>query len=481
MADRPDDLPLAANFPPATREQWRKLVDAVLKGADTDRTLTGTTYDGLRVEALCERKADARPIAGRAPGAAWAVMQRIDHPDAAVANAQALQDLENGANGLSLVFAGSAGAYGYGLPASRDSIKRVLEGVHLDAGIAIDCDLGPQTEEAAAHLTTVVKSGGVSSAATHIRFGLDPLGAMAGSGGGPTWSERAPRFAALLSGLSADGFKGPFAAADGRIVHAAGGTEAQELAFVLATAVAYLRALESGGIPLDAARKMIFFRLAADAEQFLTIAKFRALRKLWARVEQACGLAPTPAFVSAETAWRMMTRRDPHVNIVRAAIAVLSAGLGGADSISVLPFTQALGLPDGFARRIARNTQLILLEESHLAKAADPAAGAGGIEDLTDKLCRSAWVLFQEIEAAGGAEAALEQDLIQNKVAATRAEREALVASGSDVLIGATVFQNPDEVPVAVLDVAPVAASHAPRSATRITPLTPMRLAEPFE
>ena len=123
---------------------------------------------------------------------------------------------------------------------------------------------------------------------------------------------------------------------------------------------------------------MIYFRLAADADQFLTIAKFRALRKLWARVEEACGLAPRPAFVAAETAWRMMTRRDPYVNILRTTIAVFAAGLGGADAITVLPFTAALGLPDAFARRIARNTQLILLEESNLAKVADPAAGSGG-------------------------------------------------------------------------------------------------------
>ena len=177
---------------------------------------------------------------------------------------------------------------------------------------------------------------------------------------------------------------------------------------MLAVAVAYLRALEAGGIALDAARRMIYFRLAADADQFLTIAKFRALRKLWARVEQACGLAPAPAFVSAETAWRMMTRRDPYVNMLRTTIAAFSAGLGGADAITVLPFTAALGLPDRFARRIARNTQLMLLEESNLAKVADPAAGSGGIEDLTEQLCRAAWALFQEIEKAGGAAAALE-------------------------------------------------------------------------
>ena len=187
----------------------------------------------------------------------------------------------------------------------------------------------------------------------------------------------APAFAALVGELVGLGFRGPFAVADGRIVHNAGGSEAQELAFTLGSAVAYLRALEAGGTPLDAARGMIYFRLAADADQFLTIAKFRALRKLWARVEQACGLAPKRAYVSAETAWRMMTQRDPWVNLLRTTIAVFSAGVGGADAIGALPHTAALGLPDGFARRIARNTQLLLLEESNLAKVSDPVAGSG--------------------------------------------------------------------------------------------------------
>ncbi len=230
--------------------------------------------------------------------------------------------------------------------------------------------------------------------------------------------------------------------ADGRIVHNAGGSEAQELAFALASAVSYLRALEASGIPLDAARGMIYFRLAADADQFLTIAKFRAMRKLWARIEEACGLAPKPAFVAAETAWRMMTRRDPAVNMLRATVAVFSAGLGGADAVTVLPHTMALGLPDRFARRVARNTQLILLEESNLAKVADPAAGSGGIEALTRQLCEAAWSQFQEIETAGGAAAALEQGLIQAKVAAVRAEREKNIARRKDALTGTSEFPN---------------------------------------
>src|SRR4029453_6809556 len=117
--------------------------------------------------------------------------------------------------------------------------------------------------------------------------------------------------------------------ADGRIVHGAGGTEAQELAYVIAAAVAYLRALEANGVALDDARRMIFFRLAADADQFLTIPKFRALRQLWARVEDSCGFAPAAAFVTAETTWRTMTRNDPQGNILRSTIPTFAAGVGG--------------------------------------------------------------------------------------------------------------------------------------------------------
>jgi methylmalonyl-CoA mutase len=231
---------------------------------------------------------------------------------------------------------------------------------------------------------------------------------------------------------------------------------------------------------LDQARRMVLFRLAADADQFLTMAKFRALRKLWARVEAACGLAPEPAFVAAETAWRMMTQRDPWVNLLRTTMAVFAAGLGGANAITVLPFTLARGLPDRFARRLARNTQLILLEESNLAKVTDPAAGSGGMEDLTDQLCGAAWTLFQEIEAAGGAAAALEQGVIQRKVAAVRAERQAAVAKRRDALTGTSEFPDVHELPVAVLDVPPVEVPPYPAAIT-FDALASMRLAEPFE
>jgi methylmalonyl-CoA mutase len=227
---------------------------------------------------------------------------------------------------------------------------------------------------------------------------------------------------------------------------------------------------------LDDARNFIFFRLAADQDQFLTTAKFRAIRKLWTRIEEACGLKPKPVFVSAETAWRMMTKRDPHGNIVRGTIAALGAAVGGADAVTVLPLSAALGLPDAFARRIARNTQTILIEEANIHRVADPAAGSGAIEALTDALCGVAWKLFQEIERAGGLDQALESGSIQNEVAKVRAEREANIARRQDTLIGTSDFPDLAEDEVAVLAQARLAVL-----STRKKALNPIRLAEPFE
>jgi methylmalonyl-CoA mutase len=481
MTSVTNELPLAADFAPATYDDWRKLVDGVLKGAPFER-LVSKTYDGLTIEPIYPRTRDAAPLAGRLAAAPWQIMQRIDHPDAALANAQALHDLENGATGLTLVFAGANGAHGFGLEPSTEAIIKVLDGIFIDAGISLELQIGPQSRIAAAHLAEYVKRRGLAPSACDIRFGLDPIGACAVWGYSPyAWSEIVPAFTGAIKGLAENGFKGPFAVADGRVIHDAGGSEAQELAFVLATGVAYMRALEAAGIALEDARGMIYARLSADADQFLTIAKFRGLRSLWARVEDACGLTPKPLFIAADTAWRMLTQRDPYVNMLRATMATFSAGVGGANAITVLPHTLALGLPDPFARRVARNTQLVLLEESNLAKVSDPAAGVGGIEALTQALCEAAWSLFQDIEKAGGVFASLEQNLIQRKVAATRATREANIARRKEVLTGATEFPNLHESHVAVLTAKPVTLAPYGDAKFKFDPLSPMRLAAPFE
>jgi methylmalonyl-CoA mutase len=378
---------------------------------------------------------------------------------------------------LSLVFEGAIGDYGYALEASGAALSRALDDVFLAAGVGIELDLGRPSRHATGLFATLVRARGLAPETVNIRFGFNPLGAIATTGESPKpWAEIAGNFANYVSDIADQGFTGPFAVADGRPIHAAGGSEAQEVAFALACAVSYLRALETSGVSLDEGRGYIFFRLAADQDQFLTTAKFRAIRKLWARIEEACGLKPKPAFVSAETAWRMMTKRDPHGNIVRGTIAALAAAVGGADAIIVLPYSAALGLPDAHARRIARNTQTILIEESNLYRVADPAAGSGAIEVLTDALCAKAWALFQDIERAGGVAESLAKGVIQSAVAKVRAEREKSIARRKEPLIGTSDFPFLAEDKVDVLGMPrPRPVDAAPGALPRI------RLAESFE
>jgi methylmalonyl-CoA mutase len=465
------DLTGVGAFPPATRARWREMVEAALKGTDFDRRLVGRSRDGLRIEPLYEA-AEAAPQPGRATPGPWRVAQRVDHPDPAEANALVLLDLEGGAGALDLVVAGARSARGFGLAPDADALDRALAGVVLPI-VQLRLDAGAAAEAAAEALLALAARRGHALGELDLDLGLDPLGALATTGRiDAGWEASA---AARLADLDARGFRGLAFRADGRPFHEAGAGEAQELAAVLAAGVATLRALENGH-PLDRARGAIGFRLAADADVFLTVAKFRAFRRLWARVEAACGLEPAPARLDAETAWRMTTRRDPWVNLLRGTVAAFAAGLGGADAVTVLPFTTALGLPDAFARRLARNAQWVLLEEAHLGRVADPAAGAGGFESLTEQLCEAAWAEFQAIEAEGGLARSLAAGALQARIAAVAAARARDVATRREPITGTSEFPHLAEAPVAVLPVAPVPPPAAGPSA-----LPSHRLAEPFE
>lgn len=479
-----DNTPLADLFAPADRARWLGLVEGVLKGADFEKRLVSRTADGLRIEPLYEpAEPAAQPV--RAPGP-WRIAQRVDHPDGVTANAQVLTDLEGGADALVLAFAGAPAARGYGLTAaSVADLDAVLSGVMLPL-IALRLDAGARGLEAADLIKTLAAHRGEDLASYDLDLGIDPVGVLAATGSlGAVWSEIAPRLAATVSDLEAAGFRGRAFLADGRPYHEAGGGEAAELGAVLATAVTYLRTLESAGHDLATARDRIAILLAADADEFVTVAKFRAMRRLWARIEQACGLDPKPLRLHAETAWRMMTKRDPFVNILRTGLAAAAAGMGGADSVAILPYTQALGLPDAFARRVGRNSQIVLIEESHLARVSDPAAGAGGFEALTDALAEAAWAAFQAIEAEGGIVASLSVGKIQRRIELTREARAKAVATRREPLTGASEFPNLAEKPATVLDVAPApvpqGANFGSGSAVACDALPSQRLAEPYE
>ncbi|MGH6843044.1 MAG: methylmalonyl-CoA mutase family protein, partial [Methylocella sp.] len=342
--------------------------------------------------------------------------------------------------------------------------------------ISLRVDAGARVHELVPLFAAIARNRHLTSASLDVDFGHDPVGHLARMGALAPGRGAAEMHKHLREG----GFAGHLLLADGRPYHEAGAGEAQELACVIATGVEYLRLLETDGLSLEDARDEITFLLAADADEFLSLAKFRALRRLWARIESACGLTPKPMRLHAETSFRMMTKYDPWVNILRTAMGVFAAGAGGADTVTVLPFTLALGLPDDFARRIARNTQLILIHEAKLAKVADPAAGAGSFEALTDELCARAWHLFQDFEAHGGMIASLRAGVPQREIAAAAAVRRNAIARGTLAITGTSAYPLIGEAQVNVLEPTPAGVNESPLAGDCV-PLASRRDAEPYE
>ncbi|MEN3584303.1 methylmalonyl-CoA mutase family protein [Streptomyces sp. ZYX-F-203] len=453
MTVLPDDgFSLAADFPDATHEQWRHLVAGVLRRSGTEVSdseaedaLSTTLEDGLRARPLYTSRdtapdpglpgsapyvRGARPQ-GNTPGG-WDVRQRhaVADPEAVVT------DLEHGVTSVWLV-AGDGGV-------PVDALGGCLEGVLLDLA-PISLDAGAESAPAARELLRLHAERGVPAAAARGNLGADPLGHRARTG------ENCPTSPLTeLALLCDDRYPGMRSfTVDALPYHEAGGSAAQELGCSLATGVAYLRSLTEAGLTVERAAAQLEFRYAATADQFLTVAKLRAARRLWSRVTEASG-ADTPAaqLQHVVTSPVMMTRRDPWVNMLRTTVATLGAGVGGADSVTVLPFDHALGLPDAFARRIARNTSVVLVEEAHLARVIDPAGGSWYVERLTDELARAAWAFFQEIERVGGQETALGSGFVRERLAATWAARSDRLARRREPVTGVSEFPYLDEKPV---------------------------------
>ncbi|WP_240138309.1 methylmalonyl-CoA mutase subunit beta [Streptomyces sp. MUM 178J] len=447
----------AADFPNASHEQWQRLVGTVLRKAGKDvpddaaeSMLSTALEDGLATRPLYTAADGVAGTAestgypgfapftrgGRPEGSAvsgWDVRQRHDRPDPVRANEAVLADLENGVTSVWL----SVGAAG--VPVS--SLGTALEGVYLDLAPVV-LDAGADFAPAAHALLRLYEERGVAPEAALGTLGADPLGHAARTGdhaaidGGMT-------AAAELARLCAERHPGLRAVVvDAMPYHEAGASPAQELGCSLATGVAWLRALTAAGLPAEAACAQLEFRYAATADQFLTIAKLRAARRLWARLAEVCGVggAGGAQRQHAVTSPVMMTRRDPWVNMLRTAVASLAAGVGGAEAVTVLPFDHALGLPDAFARRIARNTSTILLEESHLGQVIDPAGGSWYVERLTGELAAAAWEQFQDIERAGGQASALRDGLIAERLGATWEGRREKLATRREPVTGVSEF-----------------------------------------
>ncbi|WP_026449074.1 methylmalonyl-CoA mutase family protein [Actinopolyspora mortivallis] len=456
-----DRLDLMAGFEPPTHEQWRKQVDQVLRRTgllareasapeQPERLLETETHDGITVRALYTHR-DPHPCPGlpglapftrhsRAVGAVdrgWDVRQYHDDPDTDTTNREILADLEGGAESVWLR-TGSAG-----VPVRE--LGDALHGMRLDlAGLVLQP--GEHYAETAEELLRLAAERDVPGEALRGNLGADPLGLHARTG-----EEHDPAPAVELAHRCRTHLPGMHAiSVDGLAYHDAGGSDAEELGCAVAAGVEYLRLLTESGIPTATAAGLLEFRLAATVDQFTTVAKLRAARRLWDRVLRACG---TPEHARGQhqhavTSTAMLTRYDPWVNMLRSAVAAFAAAVGGATAITVQPFDTPLGLPDSFSRRIARNTQALLLDEAHLGRVIDPAGGSYYVESLTDELAHAAWNWFRELEAAGGLSAALRSGRVAERLETTWQRRREALAHRTDQLTGVSEYPEPGERPL---------------------------------
>lgn len=456
MTDTP--LLLAGDFETPSREDWESEVLKVLnrkrpegKELTIDKAmarLRTTTVDGLTIEPLYTRAERELGHPGvtpftrgtlvkTSPMVTWDMRQLHEDPDLEFTRRQVLLDLERGASSLWLRTGSDAIA--------ADDVAAVLAGVQPDlAPISIS-----SAEDQVAAAKALVAYWKVADARrARGNLGLDALALAARTGQTPDLGGQAEWVSATLAELPAV----RALTVDVLPYDDAGAGDVDQLAFAIATGVAYLRDLEAAGIaPADAVGQ-IAFRVSANADQFMTIARLRALRRLWARIGEVSGVpaGARGAVQHAVTSWRMITRDDPWVNLLRGTIATFAAAVGGAEIITCLPFDAAQGLPDELSRRLARNTQLLAAEESHVGKVSDPAGGSWYVEELTDQLATKAWAGFQEIEARGGMVEALVSGMVADRIGATSAERGKRLATRAQPITGVSMFPNPDEEPLAV-------------------------------
>ncbi|MDO6459865.1 methylmalonyl-CoA mutase family protein [Granulosicoccaceae sp. 1_MG-2023] len=483
-----DTLKLAAEFPAADHEAWMALVEKVLKGADFSRTLVTQTYDGLAIQPLYTDNGSNRAAPGefpytrstRAAGNAtdgWGIAQRYAHPDVKHSNQLILEDLARGVTHLRLTMPramrlGSsdplnAASDGHGVEVyDTAGLDRLLDGVQLPL-VSVDLDAGAAFLEYASALTGLWTKRGDDLTQMRGCFNADPAAVLSVAGKLPaSLADMTARMVALakytsgtLPGMRAVGVSTLPA-------HNAGASHSQEIAIALATGVSYLRAMTEAGLSVDQACAQIRFTVSTDTDYFQSMAKLRGLRQLWADVCRHCGASDEAAKISLQVvaSERMQSQRDPWVNMLRNTIAVSAAAIGGADSVLAGCFDGALGQPSKLGRRISRNTQLLLQEESALHRVVDPAGGSYFIESLTDELSDAAWSLFQSIEGKGGIFEALTSGWLQSEIAAVREKRFADIGKRKKPLTGVSEFAFLDESPV---ETDPADAQAARQSATQ--------------
>ncbi len=437
-------------FPPVSKSEWVAKVEAELKGASFEE-LRSTSPGGLTLEPLYTGEdieglsAAGLPgvypyLRGASPLGGWVIRQEYDDPRPSVCKEMIRQDLERGVEALWVRLGPRHGCR----VLTIDELDDLLGSVDL-ASTSIWIDGGADALATASGLFALARRRDVSYAALNGGLGLDPVGLLAGKGrirGG-----LGARFAELRDlgswcSINAPGMRAANVSSDP--YDGGGASTVQELAYTIATGLEYLRQFTEGGVSVDVAARQIGFSYAVSSDFFTQVAKLRAARWLWAKVVVTAGGEFDAAAMQmhCRTSRFTKTQRDPWVNMLRATAECTAAVLGGAQSVATLPFDCVLGPADALAQRVARNTQVVLREESHLGEVADPAAGSWFVEQLTDDLARAAWDELRSIEAGGGIVAALGSGRLIDSVREVADAREKQLAKRETPIVGVSEFPN---------------------------------------
>lgn len=473
--------PLLAEFAPAGHAEWKALVEAELKGAPFDKKMGSTTSEGIALRALYRAEDVAGvPHLGSLPGSppfvrgatasgylarAWEVSQEIAAPSPAEFNDAARAALGRGLTALNMVLdratrngadpdwakAFEVGAGGLSVATLAD-LERALAGIDLTR-VPLFVRSGSSGMPFAALLVAVARKRAMSLDLLRGCIEVDPLGVLAHEGRLAQSLQGSYREMAALTGwASRNAPKLQTICVHSRPWHESGANAVQELGFVLATAVEYLRALDARGFDTEVVAPRLRFAYSVGSQFFTEIAKLRAARMLWARLVAVLGgsLTAQAASIHVRTGLFNKTVYDPYVNMLRTTVEAFAGVLGGCDSMQVGAFDEVVRPSDDFAQRVARNQQLVLREECQLTRVIDPAGGSWYVESLTHELAQRAWGVFQEIERRGGMAKAMRAGWPQREVARVAAERLDQVAHRRSSVVGTNVYANVAEKPLTV-------------------------------
>ena len=473
MSKLPDNFNLKNDFPETPYEEWKKTAEKDLKGVPFEKKLITKTYEGIDLQPIYTKE-DLKNIeflenkpgfeyfvrGTKSAGSTlngWEIKQNLNYPVSEEFNEALKSDLKRGQNAIHISLdyaskngldpdfakAGEVGKDGISI-CNLDDFSNALADVDLqEYPVYINAGFGGY--HSMLLLASYLNKNDIDKNKIKGGFEIDPLGYAVTYGELPVPAEKVFQCIAEVTKWTGKNLP-EFKTLNVNVLpyHNAGANSVQELAYALATAVEYINQLLEHGLGIDEIANKIIFTLGLGSFYFMEVAKLRAARLLWAKIisEYGGNEESRKMIIHTQTSYHNQTIYDPYVNMLRTTTETFSAIVGGADSITSNPFDEPFGLADDFSRRMARNTQIVLKEESHLDASIDPAGGSYYIEKLTDDVAKKTWELFVEIQNKGGMLKALLKGFPQAEIEKTDAERKKDLSKRKSVLVGTNMYAN---------------------------------------